>query len=374
MRVSVPLYPTNMPGRKVVLDRTHEEPLLIHVVSRNVANTAYTAVKPSHTRCTGSKAAVSGRFQARCVFPSAEYAVAESVAVKAVKGASCAPISAQPLAPVKRPSSFASLLHGFATLLAPGECRLCDQPLLRVATYPVCDACLDMLQATPLEAGCPRCSEPFSVELTREARAQRSVCATCLADEPAFARAVAFGSYDDLRPAVHLMKFEGVPTLAAPLGRLLAAAMLQLREDSPEAMAVVPVPLFRGKRSFNQSTLIAQSALRHVRRADPAWQLSLQPKLLRRTRWTESQFLLSPAQRRDNVRGAFEAGYVRGLHILLVDDIYTTGATVAECTRVLLRAGAASVRVATLARAVKESAIRWRPPLQQTARAGPVSR
>jgi len=272
----------------------------------------------------------------------------------------------------KRLSPLGSLLHGFTALLAPGECRLCDQPLLRVATYPVCDECLQALHAMPLEQGCERCSEPFSFESTREARAQRGVCPACLADEPAFARAVAFGSYDDLRPAVHLMKFEGVPTLAAPLGRMLAAAMLQLRSDAPEDMAVVPVPLYRGKRGFNQSTLLAQSALKHVRRADPAWKLSLQPRLLRRTRWTESQFLLSPAQRRENVRGAFQASEVRGLHILLIDDIYTTGATVAECTRILLRAGAASVRVATLARAIKESAIRWRPPLSQTARAGPM--
>jgi ComF family protein len=198
------------------------------------------------------------------------------------------------------------------------------------------------------------------------------LCQRCVADRPKFVKATAWGDYEDLREVVHMLKFDGVPSLARPLGRLLANAILSLRKDAPSAMAVVPVPLYRGKRQYNQSMLLAASALKLVRRAEPAWSLQLQPALLKRIAHTESQYLLSPAQRRDNVRNAFAASArVQGQHILLVDDVYTTGATAAECTRVLLKAGAASVRVATLARAVRDGATRWRPPLASVSRDGP---
>ena len=165
-----------------------------------------------------------------------------------------------------------------------------------------------------------------------------------------------------MREAIHLLKFEGVVSLAKPLGGMLASAILQQRSEAPAALTVVPVPLFRGKRRFNQSTLLAESALRHLRGAAPAWSLQLRPGLLRRARQTESQYLLSPAERRSNVRGAFHAdGSAAGLHILLIDDIYTTGTTARECTRTLLAAGAASVRVATLARAGRDVATSWHP-------------
>ncbi|MGI4854771.1 MAG: ComF family protein [Janthinobacterium lividum] len=173
-------------------------------------------------------------------------------------------------------------------------------------------------------------------------------------------RATAYGLYDDLRPAIRLLKFENTPSLAKPLGAMLAHAILHLQATSPSTLTVVPVPLFRGKRAYNQSTLLAQHALRIVRAAAPGWTLLLQTGLLRRVRHTESQFLLSPAQRRDNLRGAFQAGGdATGLDVLLIDDVYTTGATARECTRVLMAAGARSVRIATLARAGRDVAVRW---------------
>ncbi len=257
------------------------------------------------------------------------------------------------------------LLRGTLCLLMPSDCRLCSNPLTETRSYPVCDDCMDHLQGATLADTCDVCGEPLAPDAMFAAKfssSTESLCPGCAAERPRFTRATAFGSYDDLRPAIHLMKFEGVPALAVPLGRLLATAMLAHRPAAPMEMTVIPVPLFRGKRAFNQSTLLAESALRVVLRVDPGWKLVLQTNLLRRTRSTESQFLLSPAQRRSNLRGAFRAGEaVAGMHVLLIDDVYTTGATAAECTRVLLRAGADSVRVATLARAGKHAAVPWQP-------------
>ncbi|SEB80093.1 comF family protein [Terriglobus roseus] len=315
-------------------------------------------------------AGTHGWSRVRCVFPTASWAVAESGAVAAGLRSSCAPESRHPL--FSLPQHF---VNSIISLLAPGNCRLCHASLNRAVDYPVCDHCTDWFAASVLSGVCSLCCEPLGFESVAAAdlsRSATSLCAACKTQPPKFTRAVAFGLYDDLRPAIRLMKFEGVPALARPLGFLLAEAILSLRVDAPEAMTVVPVPLFRGKRRYNQSVLLAQSALKRVHLTAPGWRLRLAQGILVRSRKTDSQFSLTPAQRRENVRGAFAVrGDVNGQDILLVDDVYTTGATAAECTRVLLKAGAQSVRVATLARAGRDIAVRWQPPPEIAARAGP---
>ena len=234
------------------------------------------------------------------------------------------------------------------------------------------------MSGIPLNPGCRLCCEPLDFDTygngTSDDGSLAGLCRVCVADPPKFVKAAAWGDYEHLRRVVHMVKFDGVPGLGRPLGKLLARAILSLRDGGPDAMLVVPVPLYRGKRAYNQSMLLAKAALRCVRKVDPAWSLTLAPAALKRVRHTESQYLLSPAQRRDNVRNAFAASAkVKGRHVLLIDDVYTTGATAAECTRVLLRAGAESVRVATVARTVRDGAIRWRPPLAGVARDGPAA-
>jgi ComF family protein len=334
---------------------------------------AYTAGNPSFFTALGASglaAGLQGWSRVRCVFPTASWVVAESGAVAAGQRSSCAPELRHRLFSLPQ-----QIANSIISLLAPGDCRLCHAALVRAVDYPVCDRCTDCFAAIPLACVCILCCEPLGFEAVAAADLSRTateLCNACKTQPPAFTRAVAFGLYDDLRPAIRLMKFEGVPALARPLGMLLAEAILSLRTDSPDAMTVVPVPLFRGKRSYNQSVLLAQSALKRVHAAAPGWRLRHAQGILVRARKTDSQFLLSPNQRRENVRGAFAVrGDVTGQDILLVDDVYTTGATAAECTRVLLRAGALSVRVATLARAGRDVAVRWQPPREAPARADP---
>jgi len=183
-------------------------------------------------------------------------------------------------------------------------------------------------------------------------------CPVCRRVERPFGRAVAYGSYDGgLRELVHLLKYNGVRPAANVLGRMLAEAIVALEPAFEHAQVVViPVPLFktrRQQRGFNQAELIARAALK----AHPAGErLQLREEILLRTRDTHSQIGLTSHQRRENLRGAFavtRAAEVTGREVLLVDDVYTTGTTVSECARVLLRAGAAKVWVATVARTLK---------------------
>ncbi len=202
------------------------------------------------------------------------------------------------------------------------------------------------------------------MESSRAALLSRSdeiLCDACAEDLPPFIRAAAFGDYGgSLRSLIHLHKFDGVRALSKPLGERLATAIHHACDGSAGPVYVVAVPLFRGKRAFNQSELLATWALRHLSSTGSPTLFVLQHGLLRRNRRTESQSHLTPHQRRENVRGAFSVQQdARGLDVLLIDDVYTTGATARECTRVLLQAGAATVRVATLARTQRGLATTW---------------
>jgi ComF family protein len=169
---------------------------------------------------------------------------------------------------------------------------------------------------------------------------------------------VAYGLYQDrMKDAIHALKYDHLHPAARELGRRLAEAIAQLAPEAPAEMLVVPVPLHRSKhseRGFNQSRSLAVHALDALRKTHPEWRLTLAASALMRLRATRSQTGLTSRQRRLNVRGAFvvsDPSAVDSKHILVIDDIYTTGATVRAAALTLARAGAASIWVATLARA-----------------------
>jgi ComF family protein len=244
----------------------------------------------------------------------------------------------------------------FATLF-PSDCRLCGTPLVKISRLPVCEDCL--LSIRPLsESVCGICGERLASAYNSVVDGGQPRCPICRESEPAYARALAYGSYEGgLRDLIQLLKYQRVRPAAQVLGRMLAEVVEALAPSFGEpAPVVVPVPLYKGKireRGFNQSELIARAALK----LKPLGQeVALRPQFLERCRPTASQTGLTRHQRRENMRGAFRAvqpAEIAGREILLVDDVLTTGTTASECARVLRRAGAIRVWVATVARTLK---------------------
>ena len=258
------------------------------------------------------------------------------------------------------------------TTMFPGDCRLCGGPLLSVREVLVCAGCAERAGRRQEGLLCAVCGEGLGLEGERAWRqfgvaGEAARCTMCRRARPGFARAVAWGLYDDeLREMSQGFKYEqGMERVGGLLGRLLAGAMLLVEPEAAREVMVVAVPLARGRRrerGFNQVDRLLDAALPEVRRRSPEWRIERGRDVLERERETESQWGLTPRQRRANVRGAFavrDAAAVRGREVMVVDDIYTTGATARECARVLLEAGAAKVWVATVSRAQEEQAGVW---------------
>ncbi len=196
---------------------------------------------------------------------------------------------------------------------------------------------------------CNGCGAPFPYDLGPGAR-----CAACMAAPRAFARARAACLYDEhSRDLILKLKHADRTDLAPLFARWIARAAAELVEDCD---AVVPVPLHRSRlfsRRYNQAAEIARPLARYVKR-------TYRPDVLVRARDTGTQGGKSSRGRRINVRGAFRVPrsrrkQIEGRRVLLIDDVFTTGATVEACAKALLAAGAAGVDVAVIAR-VREAA------------------
>ena len=232
-------------------------------------------------------------------------------------------------------------LDVFAGLLYPPACVHCEAPV-PAGEYlcPACAALTERIQA-PF---CATCSEPFSGDIEGPFS-----CPNCRRQHFAFECAVStFRGRGLVRDLILRFKYQHQYYLRRQLGAWLAASLGDDRIRCRPADAIVPVPLHprrQRERGFNQAAALCPFLGREA--GLPTW------PALRRLRLTETQTHFSRGERLRNLRGAFAAvprWPVGGAHLLLVDDVFTTGSTVDECARVLRQAGAASVRVLTVAR------------------------
>jgi ComF family protein len=249
-----------------------------------------------------------------------------------------------PATPLRR------LADGILNLLYPESCLVCSAPVARLEHHGICPACWQKaMQLRITGPCCPLCGLPyrsFEDESTH-------LCGKCTLRMPPYSGARAFGCYSsELSRMVQALKFDGRRDLAALLAPLLASTFLETW--SPQEMdVVVPVPLHarrRRERGYNQAALLGRALAR-------ALGLRFSADALIRVRGTVPQVGLSDSERVHNVERAFRCARpeeVNGKRILLVDDVMTTGSTIASASEAVLLGGALRVSVITVARAVMQ--------------------
>ncbi|MBV9879934.1 MAG: ComF family protein [Gemmatirosa sp.] len=238
-------------------------------------------------------------------------------------------------------------------LLLPRHCVACERPVERGSASPACGACWARLPRLRWPQ-CERCGHPLVVrdvpapadpgprrcrwcdQLPPYVRAARSVC--WVPEEPAGA-------------LVHALKYEGWPAIADGMAAQMAA-LAWPRDVVDERSALVPVPLAgtrQRERGYNQSERLAAALAQR-------WDVPVWNDVLVRARVTETQTRLTPGDRLRNVAGAFGLpaaahARLRGTHVVLVDDVVTTGATLNACAAALIAGGARIVSYVTFGRA-----------------------
>ena len=240
-------------------------------------------------------------------------------------------------------------------LVFPALCSICEGTLGAGRRDPLCGRCWGAI----IRLGDPWChvcgassptavsfDGPHRVEHGREGAAPSRPCSTCTTDPPQYDYARSAAVYEGaLREALHAFKFSGKRALARPLGDLTIEQCVASLLEGIEAVIAVPLAREREReRGFNQAALLAQRIAKRLG-------VPTRPRWLARVRATRPQSDLPAAERRVNVRGAFRASRaVAGRHVLVVDDVLTTGATLGECARALRDGGARCVGVLTVAR------------------------
>jgi ComF family protein len=242
-------------------------------------------------------------------------------------------------------SVLATIVARLGHLIYPRRCLECGEDLDSEDGGPLCaNHRRDVVLVE--DPFCERCGQKMFAAATGEL-----LCAECRTTTPHFDRAFSATIYNDvMKSLVHAYKYGMRQYLAAALARwMIEFAHRQI--DAGSLDAIVPVPLHWRRfqyRGFNQAIALARPLGREFR-------LPIVRHVLRRRRHTVPQVNLRPEERRKNIKGAFgvrRAERIEGKCLLLVDDVYTTGATINECARVLKSAGAASVVAFTLTRPI----------------------
>jgi len=234
-------------------------------------------------------------------------------------------------------------------LLFPADCKVCAEPLEPLNRTFICQSCWNEVKWLK-PPYCPKCSKPLSSSVISQ-EFPSFVCLDCQRNHFYFKKVFVPVLYEGvMKEAIHFFKYQGKMGVLRGMKRVMEIYFAHNHLPFSLFDLVVPIPLHRTRlreRGFNQAELLARIVAEH-------FSIALVKNSLKRVKLTRSQTDLSETERRKNVKGAFQARdkmIFRDKEILLVDDVYTTGATVGEAARVLKKAGAKDIYVFTLARA-----------------------
>lgn len=237
---------------------------------------------------------------------------------------------------------FSDAFKGLLNFIFPPQCPICKTRVQNVHT--LCNECFGHIRFIS-KPYCDKCGRPFEFQITEE-----YLCGTCLTKKQIFHKARAVFKYDDFSKRLILpFKHSDHIELTALLTNLLFQAGSDL---FAEIDILIPVPLHRYrlmKRKYNQAALLAKSLSHRIKKP-------FATGVLLRVKHTQSQGHMKRTQRQRNVSKAFQVKNnqkIIGKHVLLIDDVMTSGATLNECAKTLKKAGAQKISYLTLARVLK---------------------
>jgi ComF family protein len=239
--------------------------------------------------------------------------------------------------------SIRELLNDVSDIIFPPQCLACAEIINLPARQFFCSPCQGKIRFIN-DNFCPICGIPFL-----SSPAGNHICGDCLVNPPYYVQARAVAGFETvIMDAIHKFKYGRSIFAGNTLGLFMAGFSFPDFVFS-EYSLLIPVPLHIKRlreRGFNQSLLLAKEIGRKYR-------IPVNFSLLKRSKFTLTQTGLNKAEREKNIKGAFavtDEKKIADKNIILIDDVYTTGATINECSRVLLKAGAQKVAVLTLSR------------------------
>lgn len=244
-------------------------------------------------------------------------------------------------------SFFKTFFNKIVNFVFPAQCIICKTFIDN--DDGICFECINKIDFIT-NPKCAYCGYPFEIKFSENGKNKLYICPQCLKSKPKFDKCVSVVRYNDASKKIILpFKHADKTNYAKIMGRMIAA---NISPFISKVDFIVPVPIHLKrmlKRKYNQSALLVNVIS----------SITGKPALfntLIRTKFKESQGHLSIDDRKLNVRGAFDiknSFKIKGKNILIIDDVFTTGATINECAKVLKSAGARRIFVATFARVVK---------------------
>jgi len=238
------------------------------------------------------------------------------------------------------------VLNDVSDVIFPSQCLGCAEILYPHSRHLFCPACKEKIKFITGSL-CPVCGTIFL-----DSPAESHLCGNCIENKTYFscARAV-FSCETIILDVIHQFKYGNNISVGAMLASFMADFSFP-DVDFSDYSLIIPVPLHIKRlreRGFNQSLILARALAKK-------WQIPVNFSLLKRHKFTLTQTGLHKIERKQNIKGAFEVSdkkLIAGKNVILVDDVYTTGATINECAKTLIKAGAQKVTVLTLARVLQ---------------------